>query len=861
MKITNKNLSRGREACGLRRRWNFRVIVAIMYIKIHRKVTTFHESTMENHFKGVNYLNKIRSPVHPTSSFRNNRNTMLRSHSPIATAAILFAALLALSLQNPIGLFAHASTNNVVDEDANHLAERMALHYTEQLNIIVELLDRPIGSITKSDIEDVLNKGQAAFDEALEAFPDDTLPHAHALFAKLCVKIGRYEQSLELFDEAIRRASIPLNTDDDIEDGTNDTTTTSKLNKQPQHNPQEIAEAEALAKQLILERNRSHFTFLQNQINAWDVANNALYGGGIPPETSPLDPLQIVELQLEVFPNPHPQSLFDKATFMVLLLDSPPKKLYDDETESDEPVNVTASAWEAYETYSRAQTWAFGAYLHGKKRGLAGGKPCEGKESGFGLAVGGTAWSNVALESTTFAGDEDGDEGALYMGTITLQNVLVSGKDAVLSGYGGNCQVYLPHRYVSLVDNIPMVNSWETPIHEISQGDSPFWSTHIPGNDYSAFNGKIEKDMMGSDVLAIPDPKPRSVKNGYDSAVLLSGYASDNYYHFVSEVLPSLVLMKDRVKESLASTNTNSQGKAKDIVIVPNLQHEFVEGFFRLMLPEAFVQDDDSSMVSRLLGRQEDKLSPHIVQWGSDKHPTDDGEEVVKYASHHPIVYARRLYAAAWDQPAEAPLGGPSHCLTPAALLRNMQQAVWKAVEKVKGKAKRSSKPTIVYCSRSSSPTRKLKEETELLARLEELASTMNAELVMFEKKSTDANSTSSASPTPLEFIAETVELFQSATVVVGVHGASLANIAFSRPDTTIVELGLEGLPQASHYRHVSNSLGLKHVDVFLSKDPRSLGATEVKLRKGGLEKVLNAVGSGLKQDGKASSVEDKSEL
>jgi hypothetical protein len=53
----------------------------------------------------------------------------------------------------------------------------------------------------------------------------------------------------------------------------------------------------------------------------------------------------------------------------------------------------------------------------------------------------------------------------------------------------------------------------------------------------------------------------------------------------------------------------------------------------------------------------------------------------------------------------------------------------------------------------------------------------------------------------------------------------------------------------------------LKHVDVFLSKDPRSLGATEVKLRKGGLEKVLNAVGSGLKQDGKASSVEDKSEL
>ena len=40
----------------------------------------------------------------------------------------------------------------------------------------------------------------------------------------------------------------------------------------------------------------------------------------------------------------------------------------------------------------------------------------------------------------------------------------------------------------------------------------------------------------------------------------------------------------------------------------------------------------------------------------------------------------------------------------------------------------------------------------------------------------------------------------------------------------------------------------LNHVDVFLTKNARSLGAQEVDLQDGGLENVLSAVEEGLKR-------------
>ena len=622
----------------------------------------------------------------------------------------------------------------------------MAMQYTQQLEIILSLMDAPL-----DDRKDILSKGQAAFDAALEVFPDETLPHAHALFAKLCVRIDSFEKSLKLFDEAIRRASIPL---EDFKKSTESKEDDDDDDDSKPPPPPEILEAESLVKQLVLERNRAHFSHLQTSLDQWDNANNALHGGGIPPETSPMDPLSIVQHQLNVFPNPHPQSLFDKATFLVLLLDSPSK---------DEDWNRTAKAWEAYDVYSNAQTWAFGAYTHGKKRNLAGGKPCAGKEKGFGVTVGGLGWSNYALESHPFqsaTNNANGDDNNSFMGTVTLQNVIVSGKDAVISGYGDNCQVFVPHRYVNLANNIPLVTSWESSVHELTMGDNSMWMTYIPWNNPKAYGGKIGKDSNGNDVLKIPDPKPRTTSRGLDSAVLLSGYASDNYYHFVAEVLPALVVMGNELNKTLSATNDDGKGSVKDVIMIPSLQHEFVEGFLRLMLPDAF---------------PDNKPSKHLLQWGANI--ARSNTTASKYLTPHPITYARRLHAAIWDQPKEAPspVFGASHCLTPSPLLVAMRQAVWDAVDSFKNEHETmpNSNLTVVYCPRSSSATRSLKEEDKLVVQLKRVVSELGGEVIIFEKSSDDQSDQS-----PLDFVIDSVELFRSANVIVGVHGAYSLKLA-----------------------------------------------------------------------------------
>jgi len=66
--------------------------------------------------------------------------------------------------------------------------------------------------------------------------------------------------------------------------------------------------------------------------------------------------------------------------------------------------------------------------------------------------------------------------------------------------------------------------------------------------------------------------------------------------------------------------------------------------------------------------------------------------------------------------------------------------------------------------------------------------------------------------------------------VIMDIHGASLANIALCNPGTEVIGIGLDGMSQASNFWHLLKSLELNHVDVFLTKDERSLGATEKKL-------------------------------
>ena len=621
----------------------------------------------------------------------------------------------------------------------------MASQYTAQLQIILTLLEQQQQE-TKKNRNEILSSGQTAFHTALQIFPDESLVHAHALFAKLCIRYHDYEKALELLDEAIRRASLPLKSlqqsDDDVDDDDDVPLTSEQM------------ESQSLLNQLILERNRAHYSHLSSRLDAWDAANVKYGKGGIPSQTSPREALTVVDAMLSIFEHPHPYTLWEKASFLVLLLDSPP--------EDDPEWNRTAKAWEAHGVYTAAQTWAFGAYTHGKKRGLAGGKPCTGKEEGFGVVVGGLGWSRTArtsrsfwdeatITATTRSPDGSNNIDDTFLGTVSFQNILLSGKDAILSGHGPNCQIYVPHRYVNLANNIPLVSSWESSLHELTLQDNPNWMTYIPSHDSQAYGGSMEENGLN-----IPDPK---YHNLLDSVVLLTGYASDNYYHFVTEIVPSLIVMRKEVRRTLKKDM--GDGCGKDVIVIPSLQHEFVEGYMKLLLPDAFSNGQPSKC---------------LLEWGSGMEQRWNTTTAThsKYLTPHPIAYVKKLYAAIWDQPKEAPgpVFGPSHCLTPRPLLVAMRQAVWDAVDSYKsgydGMTHSDSKLTVVYCPRSTSATRSLKEEEELSSHLYRVVSEHGGEVVIFEKKSNEESSNSS----PLDFVIDSVELFRLANVVVGVHGA-----------------------------------------------------------------------------------------
>lgn len=224
----------------------------------------------------------------------------------------------------------------------------MVKEYMTHLETLVQLLH--VDKRTQKSA-DIFAKGKEAFDNALTAFPDETVSHAHALFAKICVKVGVYDEATRLFDEAIRRASLPL--------------------EAKHSDPSTLAETQDLVNQLRLERSRSHNQFIESKVLHWHAANNQGYNGGIPPETSPWHPLSYVELQLGVFPLPHPQTLFEKATLITLTLDSPVEEIQEHKPGDVKAMNATARAWEAYKSYQESQSMAFMAYSHGKEQYLA----------------------------------------------------------------------------------------------------------------------------------------------------------------------------------------------------------------------------------------------------------------------------------------------------------------------------------------------------------------------------------------------------------------------------------------------------------------------------------------------------------
>ena len=122
--------------------------------------------------------------------------------------------------------------------------------YMKHLETLVQLLDSDLQLITS---EELITKGREAYTKALKALPDETIPHVPSLFAKLCVKVGIYDEAIQLFDEAIRRTSLSLDRNHDVS---------------------VRIETEELIDQLQLERRRAHNKFIEHKVLMWDAQIN-----------------------------------------------------------------------------------------------------------------------------------------------------------------------------------------------------------------------------------------------------------------------------------------------------------------------------------------------------------------------------------------------------------------------------------------------------------------------------------------------------------------------------------------------------------------------------------------------------------
>jgi hypothetical protein len=118
---------------------------------------------------------------------------------------------------------------------------------------------------------------------------------------------------------------------------------------------------------------------------------------------------------------------------------------------------------------------------------------------------------------------------------------------------------------------------------------------------------------------------------------------------------------------------------------------------------------------------------------------------------------------------------------------------------------------TVVFVSRSRADTRKLNESQELriLQQLAAAAPSDKWHVMVYSDRA-------------LPPIADTIRLFASAAVIVGVHGAGLSHILFAQEHTQVVEIALPE-PHAHYFQHLSAALGLGYEAVVMAGQGRGL--------------------------------------
>ena len=167
------------------------------------------------------------------------------------------------------------------------------------------------------------------------------------------------------------------------------------------------------------------------------------------------------------------------------------------------------------------------------------------------------------------------------------------------------------------------------------------------------------------------------------------------------------------------------------------------------------------------------------------------------------VRVSRSVYAVTWGNPNEHP-GSASALLPAPSMLRRAREALVQAAlsspPPENGRHSRG-RTTVVLASRHADESRALGNQEAIAAALAHVAAQRNLEFALFDGRVTT--------------LPETVDLFGSAALVVGVHGAGLANTLFCVEGAALLELSLPE-PEFGEFRHLAGALGLAYASVPL---------------------------------------------
>ena len=332
---------------------------------------------------------------------------------------------------------------------------------------------------------------------------------------------------------------------------------------------------------------------------------------------------------------------------------------------------------------------------------------------------------------------------------------------------------------------------------------------------------------------------PRPVRHRYARLASIVGYASTEFFHFLFESLPRLALLLPAL-----------EADSRLYLVVPATTSQlsravgFVARLLRLVLPGAWFD------AQRVIGYADEGAAPgerlaaeEAMVWADWQGvQAADGSPTHCLTPRRALQAAAALVADARHATQEGPGGAAKHATSMAhgqseeggdAVARPSSQDKLSQIKSNQAKPEEAAgtagRPYLIYAARRGVSMRALGEtdEVALLAILQRVAAANSLLLHVFDGAEM--------------LIEEAIDLFASATIVVGVHGGALSNILFCRPGAMLLELSVQS-SVARHYEHAAVALGLRYASVPLAADQRGVAAANVSLPEGGLAAVEAAL-------------------